>query len=226
MNEPMTHFMQRYHQLCALRAAGQLHPQQFMAEVQQLRWQDARGDWWMIDPNGIVLRYDGQRWLPIQPQPANPRPRSPATPPRPAPSPSPARPGSTTPTPVTTSALLRTLAPILPIAPAVLCGGLWFLYTFIGLLKAEGIGGVDWLTPLIVGGLPIMFWLFKKPLDQLLLPLKPHIQSVPKPVRLGICLAIPVFLGCGCSVLTYGGYFALSVAAFISVMTAGLLMRY
>lgn len=112
------------------------------------------------------------------------------------------------------------------IIPALLCGGLWFLYTFIGVFKGEGLRGIDFLTPLIVGGLPILFWILKKPLDQLLLPLKPFIQSVPKPVRLGICLAIPVFLGCGCSTVSPSGYFALSVSAFISVMTAGLLLRY
>jgi len=128
--------------------------------------------------------------------------------------------------PGSSPSILRALLPILPIAPAVLCGGLWFLYTFVGVFKREGFWGVDFITPMIVGGLPILFWILKKPLDQLLLPVKPLIQSVPKPVRLGICLAIPFFLGCGCSAVTYSGYAALSVSAFISVMTAGLLLRY
>jgi len=103
---------------------------------------------------------------------------------------------------------------------------LWFLYTFIGVFKYEGLDGIDFLTPMIVSGLPVLFWLFKKPLDRLMLPIKPLIQSAPKPLRLGICLAIPVFLGCGCSSLTPSGYFALSVSAFISVIVAGVLMRF
>lgn len=242
MDDYFRQFQQRYQQLRAMRDAGQLHPQQFMVEVQKLRWQDRQGIWWMIDPNGTLLRYDGQRWFPVQlPQasaPPGPTPPPMMPPPvRPAPSPQSVPP----PVPAPNIApqvvvppqsapqkrsFLQASSPILAIIPALLCGSLWFLYTFIGVFKYEGVEGIDFLTPLIVGGLPVLFWVLKKPLDQLLLPLRPIIQSMPRPLRMGICLAIPVFLGCGCSTFSPEGYLALSVSAFVSVITAALLLRY
>ncbi len=103
----------------------------------------------------------------------------------------------------------------------------WFFYTFLGLFKYEGLRGVDWVTPLIVGGLPVAFWLFKKPLDDLLLPLKPVIVAIPWVVRLGIVLAVPIFMGWVLNAIIFNsGYLGLQMSAFISVVTAGVLMRY
>ena len=244
--------MRRYHDLRARSDAGQLSQQQFIVEIQKLRWQDSHKVWWTIDPAGALLRYDGQRWVADQPAACPPSP--PPTVPVDVPVSTPAQMVSAglRPAPVTTSASvptpakvlspspmpppgqettngrspLKLAAPVLVLIPSLLCGSLWFLYTFIGVFKYEGIRGIDCLTPLIVGGLPVLFWLLKKPLDRLLMPLKPVIQAVPKPLRLGVCLAIPVFLGCGCSMLSPSGYLALSVSALVSVVTAGLLMRY
>ena len=112
------------------------------------------------------------------------------------------------------------------IIPSLLCGSLRFLYTFIGVFKSEGMAGIDCVTPLIVGGLPVLFWALKKPIDKLLLPLKPVIQRVPKPLRLGIALAIPLLLSCGCSTLIPSGYLALNASSFVSVMTAAVLLRF
>lgn len=242
MDEYFRQFQQRYQQLRMMRDTGQLHPQQFMAEVQKLRWQDRQGIWWMIDPNGALLRYDGQRWFPVQlppapaspgpaPVPMMPTPSQPIAAPQSAPSPIPAPGMPPAPAQLPQSSppkrsFLQSSSPILAIIPALLCGSLWFLYTLIGVFKYEGVQGIDFLTPLIVGGLPILFWVLKKPLDQLLLPLKPIIQSMPRPLRMGICFAIPVFLGCGCSSLSSQGYLGLSASAFVSVVTAALLLRY
>jgi hypothetical protein len=121
---------------------------------------------------------------------------------------------------------LLAASPLLVVVPSILCGSLWFLYTFLGVFKSEGIGGIDCITPLIVGGLPVLFWVFKKPIDKLLLPLKPGIQTVPRPMRLGIALAVPFVLGCGCSTLSSSGYLALNVSAFVSVMTAVVLLSF
>ena len=55
MDDLYSQYQQRYQQLRAMRDAGQMHPQQFLSEVQQLRWQDGAGVWRMIDPNGVVL---------------------------------------------------------------------------------------------------------------------------------------------------------------------------
>lgn len=231
MDEQVTAYLQNYERFRALRDTGQISPQQFTSEVQQLHWQDAGGAWWMIDPNGLVLRHDGQRWQRVAPQPEIPPP--PLFTPQLAPGyDAPALPETGvsqragTMTAKAQHLVPRALLPILPLIPSLLCGGLWFLYTFIGMFKSEGLGGVDWITPLIVAGLPALFWLLKKPLDQLLLPLKPPIQAVPKAIRLGIALALPVFLGVACSSLSSIGYGGLRMSAFISVVAAAVLLRY
>lgn len=231
MDEQATTFLQRFEQLRALRDSGQLHPQQFMAEVQQLHWQDASGAWWMIDPNGLVLRHDGQRWQPVAGQPQviqhpseAPPPSEPSTPAPQAPTPGfELPPGAVT---KMQNLVPRALWPILPLIPSLLCGGLWFLYTFIGMFKSEGLGGVDWITPAFVVGLPLLFWLFKKPLDRLLLPLKSPLQAIPKALRLGIALALPVFLGVACTSFSTIGYGGLRISALISVLAAAVLLRY
>ena len=123
------------------------------------------------------------------------------------------------------SALLKA-SPILAVLPSVVCGGLWFLYTFLGLFKSEGMLGVDWFTPLIIGVFPVVLWIFKKQIDRLLLPLKPVVTSLAKPLRLGIVLGVPVLLGCVCSTAIPSGYLSLNVSSVISVVAAAILMRY
>lgn len=219
-----------------MRDAGRMSPQQFLAEIQTLRWQDSNGVWWQISAEGALLYFDGRQWIPAQP-PATPAASAPpatlgipsAAPPgaRPAPPAAPGMPPGARPIPPGGSSRPLALAPLLPIIPALLCGGSWFFYTFLGLFKYEGLRGVDWVTPLIVGGLPVAFWLFKKPLDDLLLPLKPVIVAIPWVVRLGIVLAVPIFMGWVLNAIIFNsGYLGLQMSAFISVVTAGVLMRY
>ncbi|MDX9952904.1 MAG: hypothetical protein RBT75_02365 [Anaerolineae bacterium] len=233
MDEQATAFSQRFEQLRALRDSGQLPPQQFVAEVQKLHWQDASGAWYMIDPDGRVLRHDGQRWQPFAPTPPPPSAPPPASAPPasapPASAPPASAPGLELPPGAVTkmqNLVPRALWPILPLIPSLLCGGLWFLYTFIGMFKSEGLGGVDWITPAFVVGLPLLFWLFKKPLDRLLLPLKSPLQAIPKALRLGIALALPVFLGVACTSFSTIGYGGLRISALISVLAAAVLLRY
>jgi hypothetical protein len=220
MDEIFNQFQQRYQQLRAMRETGRLSPQQFIAELQNLRWQDGSQFWWTIDPEGVSLRYDGQQWVPAQPPQITPNP-----PPVPAASP---RPVQAPPKPRTAKSgrSLRTFAPILAVILSLVCGGLWFMYTFIGVYRSKNIWGVDWITPLIVGGLPLLFLVFRKPIDKLLKPLKPIIQRVPKLLRLGIALAVPLLLSCGCSTLASSGYLALNVSTFVSVMIAAVLLRF
>jgi hypothetical protein len=116
-------------------------------------------------------------------------------------------------------------APILALIPSFVCGGLWFLYTFIGLFKREGLSGVDFCTPAIIIIVPALFWLFGKQLDRLLAPLHPILGAIPKPLRYGIVLGVPILLGCGCSLLSQRGYFLLQLSTLISVLVAGILMR-
>jgi hypothetical protein len=221
MDEIFNQFQQRYQQLRAMRETGRLSPQQFIAELQNLRWQDGSQFWWTINPEGVFLRYDGQQWVPAQPPQPAPMPPDPVhaasfRPVQAPPKPRTAKSGRS----------LRTFAPILAVILSLVCGGGWFLYTLIGAYRSGNIWGVDWITPLIVGGLPLLFLVFRKPIDKLLLPLKPIIQRVPKPLRLGIALAVPLLLSCGCSTLTSSGYLALNVSTFVSVMIAAVLLRF
>lgn len=233
MPDQLTPFMQRYQHLRALRDSGRMPPQQFAAEVQKLRWQDASGAWWMVDPNGVALRYDGRQWQPVgpppPPAPANgPPPPAAAAPQAAAPQgAAPARAPAPNPTAAKARRFVpRALLPILPLIPVLLCGGSWFLYTFLGVFKYEGIAGVDWMTPLIIVGLPALFWLLDKPLDKLFMPLKPVIQGVPKALRLGVCFAIPIVLGLALGALSDSGYGMLRFTSLVSVLAAAVLLRF
>lgn len=252
-DSPVHRYYEKYRQLRAMRDAGQMSPQQFLAEIQMLRWQDSNGVWWQISVEGALLSFDGRQWIPAQPPPApaggasaapgmppaappGARPATPGAPPgippaappgaRPAPPTASAAPPGARPGTPGGSFRLTALAPLLPIIPAVLCGGSWFLYTSLR-IEREGTEALDCVTPLIVGGLPVAFWLFKQPLDNLLSPLKPVILSIPWAVRLGIVLAVPIFLGFILNAFIFPeGYLGLNVSTFISVVVAGVLMRY
>jgi len=237
MDNVFAQYQQRYLQLSSLRGTGQLSPQQFVAEVQKLRWQDSRKIWWTITTEGVFRRYDGKSWIPVDTSQLIPsQPQAPAQPsPMPvqqtvqhgyATSPKPAQISHKPQSKKSSISSLVATFPFLAIIPSFLCGSLWFLYTFIGVFKYEGIGGIDFVTPLIMVGLPLIFLVLKKPIDQLLNPFKTYIQVIPKPFRLGICLAVPIFLACGCSSLSSSGYLALNISTFVSIMTAAVLMRY
>jgi hypothetical protein len=221
MDEIFNHFQQRYQQLRGMLQAGQLSQQQFIAEVQNLRWQDANQYWWTITTEGIFLYYDGQQWVPAQqPQPA-PMPSGPV----PAASLRPVQAPTKSPA-ARSGRSWRSFGSIRALVLSLVGGGLWFLYTLVGAYRTGSIWGIDWVTPLVVGGLPLLFWVFRKPIDKLLLPLKPSLQRIPKPLRLGIALVVPLLLGCACSTLATSGYLALSVSTFVSVMFAAVLLRF
>ncbi len=227
MDETLRQYQNRYQQLRALLQSGRISQPQFEAEVVQLRWADSSGTWWMLDASsGLPLRWDGAGWSPAQ-YPGSPGVSQGAPP---AAAGVPVRTGAPTGDGMKQRAQgLRAMVaatPILALVPSVACGGLWFLYTFIGLFKSEGLAGLDLGTPLIVIGLPLIFWFLKKPIDQLLLPLKPAITRIPRPTRLGISLAIPILLSCGCSLTASSGYQALNMASLVSILAAAIMMRY
>jgi len=220
---------ERFLRLRKMQNAGKISPKQYRGELAKLKWTDVSGNWWTIDPNrGTFLQHDGSRWVPAKPPSIPAQPAQQIVSQQPAPVPRPAlNPAGSAPDPARSR--LRTLlaaSPILALVPSAACGGLWFLYTFIGVFKSEGIRGVDWITPIILVGLPVFFWVYKKPIDQALMPLQPAITRFPRPLRLGVSLAVPFVLGCGCSLTSTSGYFALNVASFISIVTAAVLMRY
>ncbi|HKP51204.1 MAG TPA: hypothetical protein VJ183_00985 [Chloroflexia bacterium] len=59
---------QEYSRLRGELATRRIHPQQYQAAVGQLRVQDARGSYWMLDvQSGRWLVYDGRGWVPADP---------------------------------------------------------------------------------------------------------------------------------------------------------------
>jgi hypothetical protein len=74
----------KYFELRGRLESGALTPEQFQAQVGQLRVQDEQGRYWAIDArSGAWLLYDGANWVPSQP-PAGVSPAaSPAPPPVP-----------------------------------------------------------------------------------------------------------------------------------------------
>lgn len=209
-----------YRRLLAQYNARQIPWEQLVAQVGQLRAQDPQGVWWTIEPrSGGWLRYDGHQWVPGQPQ-FSPPPKIPA---RSETSP-PAQPASRG---AGLSGLrARVIAtPILALVPAVACGGLWFLYTFLGTFKGEGLGGIDFITPIIIIGVPFLFWAFRKPINSILRPLDPILQPIPMPLRFGIVLATPILLGCACAYINSYGYGSLRLSSFVSILAAAVLTR-
>jgi hypothetical protein len=180
------------------------------------------------------MRHDGKSWIPVDTSQLIPSQTQAPVQPAPIPVQQTAQPGYQRPAQISNKpqankssiSSLVTTFPFLAIIPSFLCGSLWFLYTFIGVFKYEGIRGIDFVTPLIMVGLPMVFLVLKKPIDKLLHPFKGTIQGVPKPLRLGICLAVPIFLACSCSTISSSGYLALNISTFVSIMTAAILMRY
>jgi hypothetical protein len=218
-----------YRRLLAQYNARQIPWEQFVAQVGQLRAQDPQGIWWTIEPrSGGWLRYDGRQWVPGQPQ-FSPPPKIPtrreasplSQPAKPVPAAQPAsqRAGLS-------GLRARVIAtPILALVPAVACGGLWFLYTFLGAFKGEGLGGIDFITPIIIIGVPFLFWAFRKPIDSILRPLDPILRPIPMPLRFGIVLATPILLGCACAYLNSYGYGSLRLSSFVSILAAAVLTR-
>jgi hypothetical protein len=107
--------------------------------------------------------------------------------------------------------------PILAMLPGVVVGGIWFFYTILRLILG-GTGGVDFLTPVILTGVPLTLWLLRKPVDKILLPLQKFHRSFPFAIRLGIALAVPMLFGCGCSAISTTGYSAMHFIALLSTL--------
>lgn len=203
--------VQRFRQLQASYQLRQISYDQFLSEVGKLRFQDRLGFWWAIDPQtGNFLRFDGRQWVAVSPPPSYP----PAGPIRSK--------------QFTRSGGLQALfaaSPILALIPAVACGGLWFFYTFLGIFKGEGLRGVDFITPAIIIGVPVILWLFRKSIDTLLKPLDALIQPIPTPLRYGIVIGLPVILGCSCSLIQSSGYASLNFTVLVSTLAAAILTR-
>ncbi len=194
---------QRYQELAAQRRSGQIGENAYMAAVGQLRVQDTDGRWWAIDSeNGQWLAWDGTSWTPaVVPERGV------------SPSPPPYTSGSVTtqdaPLQQRTQALRQSLdtktflqeAREKPLAQrsegwwnaAAIFGGiisaiLWFLYSSIRGVAYEGL---DFLTPMLMVGIPVGQTLFRAPIDRMLMPLQKYRQRVSKLILVGAGLAAP-----------------------------------
>ena len=140
--DPFEDLKKRYKQLRSQYDRGEITPDQFLAEVQQLRTQDSTGAWWAINSqDGSFLRYDGSSWVPAKP-PKIPRARASSK------------------SSFKLPELPSNLRPLLPFAGLILstsCGVLWTLYTLLRVGQGEA---ADCITPFILGGLPISLWIF------------------------------------------------------------------
>ncbi len=219
--QPMTlnQMMQAYRQLTADFQARRMDKAAYSAALTRLRAKDSEGRWWSCAPDGSLLWYDGSRWLPGKPPSVSSPGVSPSQPPIQA---APAGAGINRAAVQKTNPPLKgwrkiASTPLLAVLPGVVIGGIWFFYTLLQ-LALGGMNGVDFLTPVILTGVPLLLWLLRKPLDKLLLPLQKFQEKFPFALRLGIALAVPMLLGCGCSTISTTGYSAMHFTALISTL--------
>jgi hypothetical protein len=209
--QPMTlnQMMQAYQRLTADYQANRIDKAGYSAALTRLRALDAEKRWWSCTPEGHFVWYDGTRWILGQPAFSTGQPQEKV-------SPASATPGSKK-SPRRKGWRRIASTPILAMLPGAVIGGVWSGYTLIKLILGEP-GGVDFLTPVILTGVPLLLWLLRKPLDKLLLPLQKFQSSFPFVIRLGVVLALPMLLGCGCSTFSTSGYSALHFTALISTL--------
>ncbi len=213
--QPMTlnQMIQAYQQLTADFQAQRMDQASYSAALTCLKALDEEKRWWSCTPEGGFVWYDGSRWIPGQPlfQPAQPPVKAAHA----------AAVGKHAAAPKENPRLRgwRKIAatPILAILPGAVIGGIWFLYTLLQLIL-DGLGGVDFLTPAILTGVPLLLWLLRKPLDKLLRPLQKFHASFPFAIRIGAALAVPMLFGCGCSAISTSGYSAMHITALISTL--------
>jgi len=193
---------QRYQQLAAQRRSGQISEETYRAAANQLRVQDTDGRWWAIDSkSGQWLAWNGTAWIPAAPPETRVLPSSSYT----------SDPASIQDQPLQQRA--QTLRHSLdtksflqearekPLAQrsegwwnaAAMFGGvisaaLWFIYSSIRGVAYEGL---DFLTPILMVGIPVGQTLFRTPIDRMLMPLQKYRQRVPKSILVGAGLAAP-----------------------------------
>ena len=226
--QPMTlnQMMQAYQQLTNDFNTRKIDEASYSVALSQLRAIDEEKRWWSCTPEGGFVWYDGKQWIPGQPpkfNSSNTNPSQPFVQTRPVTAiSSPLNAPQTN----TSSKGWRKLAstPILAILPGAVIGGIWFLYTLLQLILGE-TGSVDILTPVILTGVPLLLWFLRKPLDKLLIPLQKFHKSFPYALRLGLAMAVPMLLGCGCSAIFSSGYAALHFTALMSTLFGYFLLR-
>jgi len=180
---------QERERLLAQLTAGQISADGYNAAVNALRVTDARGGWWQPDPHGKGwLAWNGTAWQPGTP------PGAPGT----------AGPQTGTPknfvefqSRLMTIDEWKKMSKEVPLAKrpqkwwdllSILGGcasaGLWLLYSGIR-------EGFDFLTPVLMIGIPVLMIWFRSDLDVALLPVQPYRRDVNKILLIGVGMAFP-----------------------------------
>jgi hypothetical protein len=73
------------------------------------------------------------------------------------------------------------------ILTGVALAAVWFVYTFLS-PRSEGW---DFITPVLMIAIPVFLVSFRKPIDELLMPLQPHRAKLPHLLLLGLGICIP-----------------------------------
>ncbi|MDG6256953.1 MAG: hypothetical protein QCH35_05065 [Methanomicrobiaceae archaeon] len=185
----------RFARLTAQRKSGQISEEQFTATVNELRVLDASGVWWQPDPaTGGWISWNGTAWVRgTPPQGAPPAQgtrgsHAVASQPR---------------TDEGTFMDLKTFREIshnkpikerpqrwfdlLSILAGVVTAVLWSLYMSVR-ASSEGF---DFMTPLLLIGIPVVLALYRGRIDEMLLPLQPLRKRLPRLVLLGLGIAMP-----------------------------------
>jgi hypothetical protein len=192
----------QYQKLQTLRESGKISDAQFTEEVGKLATQDKAGNFWAIDSNsGRFMFYTEEGWVFREP------------------------PGSrlkTIPEPTFIQnpgcrKALGVAALTLPIISAFV----WFAYSSL----MPGSEGWDCLTPMIIGGLPLLLLVFQKPLDALLRPFQGIRNLAPRLALRGAAMALPFVLGLICSQTAGTEYSGLRLTLILSMLGAYVLLR-
>ncbi|MDT8357374.1 MAG: hypothetical protein RQ758_02595 [Methanomicrobiaceae archaeon] len=184
----------RFARLTAERTHGQISEVQYSAAVNELRVADSSGVWWQPDPStGEWIFWNGTRWETGDPPlketeyaATKRRGEQGATPA--------SKPGKmdlkgfremsrTTPA----SRRPQSWWDFLSVLGGVVAAALWFLY---GSVRA-GAEGFDFLTPIIMVGIPLILIRYRHKIDGLLTPVQPFRKRFPSPFRIGMGLAAP-----------------------------------
>jgi hypothetical protein len=196
------------------RQRNELTLQQYAAEINQIQLQDEKGTWWHPDPNtGGWLFWNGAAWQPgspptvAPPMPPPPLPVepqvSPVPPAPPAPQPSPV---GQQPPPASKDGKLMDMQQFRQISRSqpwhqrpqkwwdlfsILVGAgtaiVWLVYS--GLPKSSE--GFDWISAILMVGIPYVLVTYRAQIDNYLIPLQPHRKRIPRLVLLGLGIAVP-----------------------------------
>lgn len=185
----------RFARLTAQRSQGQITDDRYRTQVNELRVQDPSGNWWQPDPDsGGWIFWDGSAWVPGTP----PKRAAPTQKTRRESSKSQPVPDSSTKfMDMKTFREISRTKPIsqrpqkwfdlLSILGGIAVAVLWFIY---GSIRASS-EGFDFITPILLIGIPVMLALYRSRIDDVLVSIQPFRQKFSRPLLIGLAIATP-----------------------------------